>query len=96
MIYVEENEITRKIKIVTVTKNHQVTSPEFKKEFEVLDKAYPDIKMEQVIMEGEFGPDLISTLSKKWKIPKNYMFISSPGDKFSYKVADLGGVRLIL
>ena len=96
MMYVEENEITRKVKIVTVIKDHQLTSLEFKKEFEVLDKAYPDIKMERVIIEGVFGPDLISTLSKKWKIPKNYMFISSPGDKFSYKVADLGGVRLIL
>ncbi len=96
MIYVEENEITRKIKIVTVTENHERSAPEFKREFEVLDKAYPDIKMEHVFIEGEFGPDLISSLSKKWKIPRNYMFISSPGDKFNYKVADLGGVRLIL
>jgi amino acid transporter len=96
MMYVEENEITRKIKIVTLTKNHQVISPEFRREFEVLDKAYPDIKMEQVVIEGQFEPEMINTLSKKWKIPKNYMFISSPGDKFTYKVADLGGVRLIL
>ncbi len=96
MIYVEENEITRKIKIVTVIKNRQVVSPEFRRDFEVLDRAYPDIKMEHVFVEGQFGPDLISSLSKKWKIPKNYMFISAPGDKFTYKVADLGGVRLIL
>ena len=96
MMYVEENEITRKIKIVTLTKNNQVISPEFRREFEVLDKAYPDIKMEQVVIEGQFGPEMINTLSKKWNIPKNYMFISSPGDKFTYKVADLGGVRLIL
>ena len=96
MIYVEENEITRKIKIVTVIKNHQVASPEFRREFEVLDKAYPDIKMEHVFIEGQFGPDLISSLSKKWKIPKNYMFISSPGDKSNFELSELGGVRLIL
>ena len=96
MIYVEENEITRKLKIVTVIKNHQVASPEFRREFEVLDKAYPDIKMEYVFIEGQFGPDLISSLSKKWKIPKNYMFISSPGDKSNFELSELGGVRLIL
>jgi hypothetical protein len=47
-------------------------------------------------MEGIFNPDTIEQLSKKWKIPKNFMFISSPGEKFSYKVEELGGVRLIL
>jgi amino acid transporter len=96
MMYVEQNEITRKIKIVTISKNLQIVPAEFKKEFEVLDKAYPDIKMEHVILEGQFGPKIIDTLSKKWKIPKNYMFISSPGERFNFKVADLGGVRLIL
>jgi hypothetical protein len=27
---------------------------------------------------------------------KNFMFIGSPGDRFSYRVAELGGVRLIM
>ncbi len=96
MIYVEENEITRKIKIVTVLKDNQEVPGSFLKEFEVLDKAYPDIKMEYIVIKGVFGPGMISALSRKWKIPKNFMFISSPGEKFSYKVSELGGVRLIL
>jgi len=41
-------------------------------------------------------PELVEELSKKWEIPKNFMFISSPGEKFSYRVDELGGVRLIL
>ena len=47
-------------------------------------------------MIGSFGPELIERLSKEWSIPKNFMFISSPGEKFSYRVEELGGVRLIL
>ena len=47
-------------------------------------------------MTGEFGPELIERLSKEWGIAKNFMFISSPGEKFSYRVEELGGVRLIL
>jgi amino acid transporter len=96
MIYVQENEITRKIKIVTVLKEHQPPPEQFLQDFKVLDRAYPNIRMEYVTLEGEFGPELIDRLCKTWNIPKNFMFISSPGEKFSYKVEELGGVRLIL
>mgnify|MGYP006194415881 CR=1 FL=1 len=41
-------------------------------------------------------PELIDELSKKWKIPVNFMFIASPSDKFPYKIEELGGVRLIM
>jgi len=68
----------------------------FLTDFKVLDRAYPDIDMEYITIVGTFGPELIERLSKEWKVPKNFMFISSPGEKFSYKVAELGGVRLIL
>ena len=96
MIYVQENEITRKVKIVTVLKEHQPAPEKFLVDFEVLDRAYPNIKMEFITMTGEFGPELIERLSKEWGIAKNFMFISSPGEKFSYRVEELGGVRLIL
>lgn len=96
MIYLQENEITRKIKIVTVLAEHQPVPQKFMSDFEVLDRAYPEIKMEYVAIQGNFGPELIDRLSKEWKVPKNFMFISSPGNKFSYRVEELGGVRLIL
>lgn len=96
MIYVQENEITRKIKIVTVLHEDQPVPEKFLRDFEVLDRAYPDIKMEYLTIIGEFVPALIDKLSKEWNIPKNFMFISSPGERFSYRVEELGGVRLIL
>jgi len=96
MIYVQENEITKKIKIITVLKEHQDPPEQFSKDFEVLDRAYPNIKMEYIVITGIFGPELITKLSNEWNIPKNFMFISSPGEKFSYRVEELGGVRLVL
>jgi len=96
MIYVQENEITKKIKIVTVLKEHQPAPEQFLKDFDVLDRAYPYVDMEYITIVGLFGPALIEQLSKEWNIPKNFMFISSPGEKFSYRVEELGGVRLIL
>lgn len=96
MIYVQENEITHKIKIVTILNEYQQVPDKFITDFDVLDRAYPDIKMEYITRVGEFGPALIQQLSKEWDIPKNFMFISSPGERFSYRVEELGGVRLIL
>ena len=62
----------------------------------MLDRAYPDLAVELVTLEGTFGPALIQELSRRWKIPTNFMFIASPGDHFPYRIADLGGVRLII
>ena len=95
MQYVQENETTKKLKIVNVMKAGD-DNEKLKVDIEVLDRAYPEIDIEFIEIIGEFTPDLISELSHKWKIPKNFMFIASPSDRFSYRVADLGGVRLIM
>ena len=95
MQYVEGNETTRKLKIVNVKK--EGTSNELLiEDLKVLDRAYPEIHIEFIEIEGVFGPELITELSEKWNIPKNFMFIGSPGDRFSYRVSELGGVRLIM
>lgn len=96
MIYVSNNELTRNLKIVTVLKEGSKVSPGLERDIEVLDRAYPDIKIDFIKLNGEFGPALIKKLSKEWKIPSNFMFIGSPGDHFPYKIADLWGVRLII
>ncbi|MBD0297398.1 MAG: APC family permease [Flavisolibacter sp.] len=96
MIYVQENEITTKLKIVTVLKEGQEISPAFMSDLEVLDRAYPDINIEFVKLRGTFGPELIQQLCKEWEVPTNFMFISSPSNKFSHRIADLHGVRLII
>ena len=96
MMYVLENELTSRLRIVTVLKEGQEVSTEFMKDMEVLDRAYPDIKIVFLTERGTFGPELIDRLSREWNIPKNFMFIGSPGDRFPYRVSELGGVRLII
>ncbi len=96
IIYVKENEITQKLKIVTVLQKEEQMSPTFERDFEALDRAYPEIKIEYINIPGVFGPEIIDKLSKDWNIPHNFMFIGSPGDRFPHKVQDLGGVRLII
>lgn len=96
IIYVKENEITQRLKIVTVLKKEQSLNETFVRDFEALDRAYPDIKIEYIQEQGEFGPEIINRLSAEWNIPQNFMFIGSPGDHFPHRLEDLGGVRLII
>jgi len=97
MMYVQENEATTRLKIVTILKNEKdAVSAKFLQDLEVLDRAYPELHIEFVQLIGIFSPELIQKLSREWKIPINFMFIASPGDKFPYKVSELGGVRLII
>ena len=96
MLYIKKNENTKRIKIVTVFKDNEKPSDGYLKDLEVLDREYPNIKIEFIAMKGEFGPELIEKCSKEWKIPVNFMFIASPGDRFPYRLEELGGVRLII
>jgi len=96
MLYVRRNENTKKIKIVTVVNDANVVSENLKQEIEFLDKAYPEIDIEFIEMSGIFDPELIKGLSEKWNIPTNFMFVGQPGEKFMYRLEELGGVRLII
>ena len=96
MQYVRNNEHTNRMKVVTVVQPGEEPMPGLAIDLEFLDRVYPDIDVEFVVIEGTFGPDLIHELAERWGIPPNFMFIGSPGDHFLYGLAELGGVRLIV
>jgi amino acid transporter len=96
MLYVRRNEHTNYIKVAIVYTDKKDIPARLRTDLEFLGEAYPEIDIEYVEVEGEFGPELIDKLSKKWRIPKNFMFIGSPGDHFPYRLEELGGVRLII
>jgi len=96
MLYVRRNEHTNYIKVAIVFSDRKEIPARLEPDLEFLGEAYPDIDIEYVEVEGEFGPKLIEKLSKQWKIPTNFMFIGSPGDHFPYRLEELGGVRLII
>jgi hypothetical protein len=96
MLYIQRNEHTKKLKVVTARKNGNAITDQFRYDINVVDREYPMIKIDFIELDDEFGPELINRLSKEWRIPINFMFIGSPGDHFPYKIEELGGVRLII
>ncbi len=96
VLYVQRNEHTNRMKVVTVVDDEKNVPRKLKKDLQFLNEAYPQIDIEFVAVEGTFGPTLIAELSRKWQIPANLMFMGSHGGALPYDLAELGGVRLII
>ncbi len=96
MLYVRNNELTNNVKVVLVFKDTENIPERLDSDIELLGSLYPEINIELIKRQGTFGPELIEDLSKELGIPKNYMFIGAPGERFPHELAALGGVRLII
>lgn len=96
MLYIKNNEPTKRLKIVAVLHDGATVANNLKKDIEVLDRAYPEIKIQFLEEHGIFGPEKIKELSRRWNIPINFMFIGAPGEDFPYKIQQLGEVRVII
>jgi len=97
LVYVINNEHTDRIKIVTVIAADATVPLKLKEDIEILNRIYDGVSIEFIALIGSFGPPLVRELSEQWDIPANFMFIASPqGRPFTYTLAELGGVRLII
>jgi len=94
--YIEMNEHTSRVKLVHVTDDPSKVPEKLKLDVAFLDEEYPQIDIEFVVIEGNFGPELIQQLSREWGIPANFMFIGSPAGNMSHSLAELGGVRVVI
>lgn len=94
-LYVLENEQSKQLKVVHCYQTEEHIA-NLKEQLAILDKIYPELKIDLVLVKGQFSPEVIERLSKKLGVPKNYMFIGTPGDRFPHNIRDLGGVRLIM
>ncbi len=95
-LYVLENEQTSHLKVVHVHPPGGAVPERLGEHLAHIDRLYPHLRIDFVAVEGEFTPETIELLSQRLRVPKNYMFIGTPGDRFPHRIADLGGVRVIL
>jgi len=95
-LYVMQNEQTNRLKVVHVHAADAVIPAQLAQHLQMIDRLYPHLRIDFLAVEGAFTPQTIELLSRRLNVPKNYMFIGTPGDRFPHRIADLGGVRLIL
>jgi amino acid transporter len=95
-LYVLDNEQTSRLHVVHVYEEEEEIPPELAEQLRVIDHLYPQLRIDFIAVRGTFGPELVEALSRRLDVPKNAMFISTPGDRFPHRIEDLGGVRVVL
>jgi len=93
VLYARDNELTNWLKIVHVYRDSP--PPQLASDVKTLDRIYPKTRIDLILVKGEFHPDLVHMVSETLGVPKNFMFISSPGDRFPHDLSEFGGIRLI-
>jgi len=95
ILYVRDNEQTNWIMIVHAYTVLEDVPPNLAEYVRLLDMAYPKIKLDLVLVKGQFGPAFVDHVAAQLGIPKNFCFITCPSERFTHKVSDLGGVRMV-
>jgi len=95
-LYVLENELTNNMQVVYAYEEEEEIPKALAKNLRTIDRLYPRLRIDFLAVKGTFGPELIELLSRTLNVPKNYMFVGTPSDRFPHRIDDLGGVRLIL
>lgn len=95
-LYVLQNEQTTRMTVLHVQRPGEEVPPALAEHLTTIDHLYPQLRIDLVVVDGTFGPELIDALSRHLGVPRNYMFIGTPGDRFPHQLESLGGVRLIV
>jgi len=95
LLYIRDNEQTNWVIIAHVYKNKEDIPPKLEENCRLMEQAWPKYRIDFVTVQGEFIPQTIDLISNKLGVPKNFMFITTPSAKFTHKLSDLGGVRLV-
>lgn len=96
ILYVLQNEQTTRLTVVYAYREESDIPSELAQHLNVLDRLYPQMRIDFIAVQGKFCPEMIDSLSELLHVPKNQMFIGTPGDRFPHRVESLGGVRIIL
>ncbi|HZD03730.1 MAG TPA: hypothetical protein VE173_02400, partial [Longimicrobiales bacterium] len=95
-LYVLTNEQTNRMKVVHVYDREEDIPKNLADQLSTIDHLYPSLRIDFLAVQGTFGPELIERLEARLGVPKNLMFIGTPGDRFPHRIEQLGGVRVIL
>jgi amino acid transporter len=96
VLYVRENELTDRLKIVHIFQDESEIPPKLVTHVEILDEMYPKLRLDLITVKAEgFTPRVVKALAEKLQVPQNFMFISCPGEQFPDKIARYGGMRII-
>jgi len=98
LLYIEENEEARSVKVVHVYDESEPTPQYLIECVRLLDCVYPKIRVDCILVPGTFGPAIVEHLSSSLGVPVNSMLMNCPKETggHSWSLDQLRGVRVIL
>ncbi|KAJ7342876.1 amino acid permease-domain-containing protein [Mycena albidolilacea] len=90
LLYVRENEETSCVKVVHFCDAESGVPSELEANAKILDEAFPEITIDLIIVQGLFSPSNVAALAHRLQIPPSLMFMSCPGPRFTYPIAEFG------
>ncbi|KAJ7613541.1 AAAP amino acid permease [Roridomyces roridus] len=93
ILYVRENEETSCIKMVHFCgeeEDGKGIPSELEANAKILDEAFPEITIDLIIVQDTFTPANVASLARRLQIPTGLMFVSCPGPRSRYPVAEFG------
>jgi amino acid transporter len=94
--YVLDNEQTKYLKVVHCFENEEDIPQKLESNLNTIDQIYPELRIDVILCKIPFNAQGIDCLSQHMDIPKNYMFIGSPGKTSEHNISEFGGVRVIM
>lgn len=95
ILYVRDNELTDRLRIVHVYKSEEDIPTRLRQNIQILDEMYPKHRIDLGLVKGTFNPAMVEKLAEVFNVPKNFMYITTPSNRFDYRISEFGGVRLI-
>jgi len=95
ILYVRDNELTDRLRVVHVYKSEDQIPPRLRENIKILDEMYPKHRIDLGLVKGTFNPALVEKLADVFQVPKNFMYITTPSNRFPHSISEFGGVRLI-
>jgi Na+-translocating ferredoxin:NAD+ oxidoreductase RnfE subunit len=95
ILYFRKNEARKWYKFVRVFDNKSQFPANPPDIYKALGKLIPDVQIDFVATAGRFCPQMVQMISAQYKVPTNFMFMSSFGAGLEHSFMELGGLRLI-
>ncbi len=94
--YIVKNESSRSVVLLHLYNKPEENEEEsIKASLKSIQEIFPMLKVELVVREGRFGPEIVEAVSQEFGVAKNNIFIGAPEEKHHFSIQDLGGVRVI-
>eukprot|EP00743_Colponemidia_sp_Colp-15_P003881 GILK01004188.1.p1 GENE.GILK01004188.1~~GILK01004188.1.p1 ORF type:complete len:685 (+),score=76.45 GILK01004188.1:80-2056(+) len=95
IIYAHDNELCDRVVFVHAYDKEENIPKYLEENHYILDHIYPRLKLDLLLINSKFTPDLVRALSKQYNLSPSFMFIQCPGENFPYHIGDFGGLRII-